>query len=370
MADNVTLPGAGAVVATDDDGAAQHQYVKVEFGADGTFSKVATTTPLPVNLPSVVSTANSTTSVLAGGAVFTGTSEDVSDFAQILVSVFTSHASATDGLSVQQSSDGTNWDVTDVYTIGATAAGQGKTFSFQPAAKFFRIVYTNGATLQTSFRLQTVFHRAPTKASSQRPADAVSNENDFEQASTFNMVFNGTTWDRQRGDITNGMDVDVTRIIPGTAATNLGKAEDAVAASGDTGVFTLGVIRASPAINAATGDYGEMAISPGERPVRRPFPDGGGDGVDADDHGDDVHVRLPVGFGDDDPCGSRVRSRRPDRGGVDRGQGESESSSRAVGVQGVPDVGRGGQRCVRHHGREPDHGRFRDGHRFRGSFLR
>lgn len=52
-------------------------------------------------------------------------------------------------------------------------------------------------------------------------------------------------------------------VVPGTAATNLGKAEDAVAASGDTGVFTLGVrrdgaISSSPA--SAAGDYSEMAV--------------------------------------------------------------------------------------------------------------
>ncbi len=43
MADNVTLNAGsgGAVVATDDDSTAHHQYVKVEFGGDGTFTKVA-----------------------------------------------------------------------------------------------------------------------------------------------------------------------------------------------------------------------------------------------------------------------------------------------------------------------------------------
>jgi hypothetical protein len=52
MADNVTLPGTGSVVATDDDTTAQHQYVKVEWGPDGTFNKVDTATgkPLPVQL--------------------------------------------------------------------------------------------------------------------------------------------------------------------------------------------------------------------------------------------------------------------------------------------------------------------------------
>lgn len=44
MADNVTVDNGGLtdyVVASDDDGTAQHQYVKLEFGADGTFTKVA-----------------------------------------------------------------------------------------------------------------------------------------------------------------------------------------------------------------------------------------------------------------------------------------------------------------------------------------
>ena len=44
MADNVTLnAGAGgAVIATDDDTTAHHQYVKMEWGGDGTFTKVST----------------------------------------------------------------------------------------------------------------------------------------------------------------------------------------------------------------------------------------------------------------------------------------------------------------------------------------
>jgi len=51
-------------------------------------------------------------------------------------------------------------------------------------------------------------------------------------------------------------DVDVTSIIPGVAATNLGKAEDAVHASGDVGVMVLAVRDDAPsASKAAEGDY-------------------------------------------------------------------------------------------------------------------
>jgi len=43
MADNVTLNSGsgGAVIATDDDTTAHHQYVKMEWGGDGTFTKVS-----------------------------------------------------------------------------------------------------------------------------------------------------------------------------------------------------------------------------------------------------------------------------------------------------------------------------------------
>lgn len=56
MADNVTttaqviaaLESTSAIIATDEVGGAQHQYVKLEFGADGTATKVSASDPLPV----------------------------------------------------------------------------------------------------------------------------------------------------------------------------------------------------------------------------------------------------------------------------------------------------------------------------------
>ncbi len=54
----------------------------------------------------------------------------------------------------------------------------------------------------------------------------------------------------------NGLDVDVTRIVPGTGATNLGKAEDAAHTSGDVGVMALGVIQSTIGTGVgASGDY-------------------------------------------------------------------------------------------------------------------
>ncbi len=61
------------------------------------------------------------------------------------------------------------------------------------------------------------------------------------------------------GDATNGLDVDVTRVVPGTAATELGKAEDAAHSDGDTGVLLLGVRNYGGA--GSDGDYSALSMS-------------------------------------------------------------------------------------------------------------
>lgn len=162
---------------------------------------------------SAISTNNSTTAALNAAATFTGTADEITQYASITVGVIASHASATDGLSLEQSSDGTNWDIIDTYTVPATT---GKTFGVQCTARYFRVRYTNGGTLQTSFRLQTILHAVMPRATSQRPQDALSNENDFAQTSAFLSGFNGTTWDRLRSVNTGYL--GVTPHYAGTAA--------------------------------------------------------------------------------------------------------------------------------------------------------
>ena len=141
MADNVTLnAGAGgAVIATDDDGVAQHQYVKIEFGPDNTQTKVTSTVGLPVGD--------------AGGS----------------------------------------------------------------------LTVDNAGTFATQATLQ-----AGTAA--------------FGKLSANSGVDIG--------------DVDVTSVVPGTGATNLGKAIDAVAGATDTGTLGLAVRRAADTpISGLDGDY-------------------------------------------------------------------------------------------------------------------
>lgn len=57
-------------------------------------------------------------------------------------------------------------------------------------------------------------------------------------------------------------DVDVTSILPGTGATNLGKAEDAAHASGDVGVMALAVRNdAISTLTSASGDYAALTTN-------------------------------------------------------------------------------------------------------------
>lgn len=60
-------------------------------------------------------------------------------------------------------------------------------------------------------------------------------------------------------DATFGLEVDVSRVAPGTGATNLGKAEDAAHTDGDVGVMVLGVVNNTPSVN--TGDYATLSIA-------------------------------------------------------------------------------------------------------------
>lgn len=143
----------------------------------------------------MVSDRNSTTTVLGGGATFTGAFEDVSAYAEIVVSVFTDQISGALGFDIQGSSDGVNTDASDSYNIPVNT---NKTFKVGPGWKFFRMVYTNGAAPQTAFRLQTNYKMSRTRPSSIRMVDARSIENDFEENAAYLAVLNGTSWDRMR----------------------------------------------------------------------------------------------------------------------------------------------------------------------------
>jgi len=61
-------------------------------------------------------------------------------------------------------------------------------------------------------------------------------------------------------EATNGLDVDVTRVIPGVTATALGKAEDDGHSSGDVGVMALAVRNDAAASFGANLDYAPLTV--------------------------------------------------------------------------------------------------------------
>jgi hypothetical protein len=89
----------------------------------------------------------STTVVLAGNEVYTMEATKVEMYNKIRGRVVSDQAGS---LAFQYSDDGTTWDT---LTTTAVSANTPLKFDEPCYCNYFRVVYTNGATLQGSFRL-------------------------------------------------------------------------------------------------------------------------------------------------------------------------------------------------------------------------
>ncbi len=84
---------------------------------------------------------------LAASATYTSTTLSLGVYDKIVGSVY---ADQTGTLDVNQSYDGKNWDVQSNVTVSAsTPTG----FNIAVVAPYQQVVYTNGSTAQTTFRL-------------------------------------------------------------------------------------------------------------------------------------------------------------------------------------------------------------------------
>jgi hypothetical protein len=104
-------------------------------------------------LVGLVDSGNTSSVALSAGATFTGTALDTLPYSSVVVQIYANVASATNGMSCQWSPDGTNWDTVRQFTIPAATW---LNFTHSVHGRYFRIVYINGASNQTTFRLQTV----------------------------------------------------------------------------------------------------------------------------------------------------------------------------------------------------------------------
>lgn len=230
MADNTTLnTGTGGdVIASDDIAGVKHQQVKVEWGVDGTATPVSAANPMPVvqtgthavnatlgaETTKVIGTVNIAAAQSVTLAAGTNTNEVVGDAAHdaaaagnpVLVGAYASAAVPTD-----VSGDA------DAVRLWALRSGA---LAVQPTMGGVLAVAGNGA---SGTGVQRV---------------TIANDSTGILAAVTNVATIGTS------------------VTPGTAAGNLGKAEDAAHTSGDVGVMMLGVRRdANTTLAATDGDY-------------------------------------------------------------------------------------------------------------------
>jgi hypothetical protein len=139
------LPSGAATEAKQDTGNSSLSSIDGKLQANG-----------------VVDAGNSSTTPLGISGVFTGAAFEITKYAAINVNVISDVASATNGVKVEFSPDGTNWDHSHQTTY---SGGNGVGYIFNAEYKYARVVYTNNTVAQTSFRLQTIFKTTLTTSS-------------------------------------------------------------------------------------------------------------------------------------------------------------------------------------------------------------
>lgn len=291
MVDNfVTNAGSGGnTYASDDIASVHYPRVKIVWGADGVANDANATTPLPVDGSGVTQPVSGTvTANLAAGT------NNIGD-----VDVLTLPAATNAGATAKTADFDTGAGTDTVTMFGMALPAAGGAVAGGTSTNPVRIDPTGTTTQPVSGTVTanagsgtftvsgTVTANAGSgtfSVDSELPAaaalaDATANPTAPLVGAALE-IFNGTTWDRARGDTTNGIDVDVTRlpalaagtnnigdidvlsVIPGTGATALGKAEDAAHTTGDTGVYALAVRDDSPAAHSGTdGDYESLHVN-------------------------------------------------------------------------------------------------------------
>ncbi len=126
------------------------------LGSNGITAEVTSSGFVQTNLPANNDATNSSITPLGANAVFTGAAFAVYDYATLSIFVTTDQASATNGLQVQFSADGTNWDHTPhAYTV---AIGN-LSYNIPVEGRYARVVYTNGPVAQGVFRLASTWRK-------------------------------------------------------------------------------------------------------------------------------------------------------------------------------------------------------------------
>jgi hypothetical protein len=114
--------------------------------------------------------------VLGPGATWTGDATNVLHQGSIVITASSNVESAPLGLVIELSDNGIDgWGFEDAYTV---KAGAEKKWSIQPAKEWYRIKYTNGDTVQTSFSITPLLKKTGIVVSSHRLSDTVKPDDD------------------------------------------------------------------------------------------------------------------------------------------------------------------------------------------------
>jgi hypothetical protein len=168
----VTLPSSAIALSVQDD-----ESLAVLSNLDGKILPNGT-----------IDSGNTTQTLLGSNGVFTGDAINITEYAAINVNVVSNVPSATNGVKVEFSGDGVNW----VHSHSTTySGGAGVGYVFNCEWQFARVVYTNGATAQGSFLLQTILKVNPVKQSLYTISQAV-NGNMFAELGK-NVIIGETT---------------------------------------------------------------------------------------------------------------------------------------------------------------------------------
>lgn len=106
-----------------------------------------------------VSAVNSTSAALGAGGTFTGTPEDVSQYASLSVALYVQPLNATGNVFVQFSNSASfSIILSNTVTAVTSVTAGGFTLDVTLATQYFRVVYVNDSVSQTSLAIQTIYH--------------------------------------------------------------------------------------------------------------------------------------------------------------------------------------------------------------------
>ena len=127
----------------------------------------------------VIDANNSSSTPLAGAGTFNGSATSTVGFNAISVYLTSDVDSATDGLEIQYSTNGTDFETIFSLTLDVSVTNP-RRIQIPATGSYVRVNYTNGASAQAEFRLQTKLHNTDIRTSVVR----LDEELDFDRDAT------------------------------------------------------------------------------------------------------------------------------------------------------------------------------------------